>query len=321
MAENRQRDLLAHSTRVCNIAPWLLHDQSEYPGLSDNAYTWLNESEILYFRRSSKSSCGAVYKRNTFSGADICLDGVTAKWQKHYGVPERAEVSPDGNWLMSGDGDNPLLSTIDGLRGQRLAQTGDSYWLNDSRSIITCVTGITATRVSKVYVRSVDSPNHLRLLSAVKPFPSSSTPLTTSSNYLLTTSFGIDYNPGDDVGVYDVDIMGSGSLRKTLVHLPNYCVQEIRFSRDGKHILWMVQDLNESAPDRLLHALMRWVGLPHSKYSTTRLLVSNLDGTAIKELGKLGCKSGEISHISWQPDGRNVSFIYKGELFTTTVEM
>lgn len=304
----RPSGLLGGSELICDARGWNL--------AGDEAYLWLSNDALIYFRQNPSSDCGDIVRRNLLAHTDTDLPAVTELWSHACGTPIQAEISPDHRWILSTDGDNPLASMIDGKQSFTWNREGDAHWLCDSQRVAVFTLSNTET-VTGVSVLTVAVPNHVARMAHPMAFPLGSTARITADNHLLTTGYYTECKRGADVSVYDVDLLGTGQIRRFVKHFPRSKVAQAAFSADGTRIAWLTECTNDSVSYALIRRFMHSLGIPKDGRVSMGLCVTRVDGSRMVDLGEVYCKPGEVKGLSWLPDDRHISFVYRNGLFET----
>ena len=305
----RRAGLLGRSTFVCDARGWNF--------AAGAGYTWISNGELIYFRLSPASDCGDLVRRNVLAHTDTDLIVLTRLWNHAAASRVQAEVSPDHRWLLSTDGDNPLASTIDGERSFTWKRGGDVHWLSDNRRVAVIDVSIDAETVIGASVRTVGAADNVTLLVRSVAFPLGSTVRISADDHLLTTGYLAEFRQGSDVSIYDVDLLGTGRVRRFVRRFPKSKVIQAAFSGDGRHIAWLTESANDSAIYAAIHKCIHALGFSYDRTVLMRLCVSRTDGTRMVDLGDVYCVPGYVKSVSWMPDGKHISFIYGNDLFKT----
>ena len=91
-------------------------------------------------------------------------------------------------------------------------------------------------------------------------------------------------------------------------------------SPQGDRLAWLVE--SDYTPPGSVWLRRVWVFLGQRKRPLVGLWISRVDGSHMQEIGHLNYKPGEEipQDIRWTPDGKRLSFLYKGGLYTVPVD-
>ena len=320
------RSLLDRATPVASTKGWFWQPFLSYPD-----YAWLSDHEVLYAQQTLDGYRHLVrLDLRTGSALPVkALDPIT------YG--SLLNVSPDGNWLLwmpqNEAGSWYAVTSSDGSRSFRRlpnAYNDNLAWLPGNRKWAT-VAGTGAQL--NLDVSSIDDTtiNHV----------TTDIPSEGARSLLGFSSIGQavlcpeskfyvgSYRRVKTLPLTLLDIRHSPAASQTInVPVPAQPDAQdgaIRLSPDGSRLLWS-EVAFPNIPPQILGFLLK---LPIPIQSIVHLQtgrrlnvwISRLDGSGLRNVGVLQEERGREfgTDIKWTPDGKHISFIHGGRLYTMLV--
>lgn len=258
-------------------------------------------------------------------------------------------LSPDGKWLLWGAprsmrlGDHPEMRQALALDGShRCAWTAsaafsDFHWLPDSRHWVEWV-----EEKSKVvfFIHSMNPSSRTRTLSVALPSSYHMYDIT-PTGYVLARDYNWFFRIAGilpsainswQFAQCDLDLLHTPSGRVAAVpthafrvHLPPGLHVELVdpfpvLSPQGDRLAWLAA--REYAPPNSPWLRRIWTFFGQHRQTLIGLWVSRLDGNQMQEIGHLAYRPKEEvpQDIRWTPDGKRLSFLYKGGLYTVPAD-
>jgi hypothetical protein len=275
-------------------------------------------------------------------------DGL-ALWRRYglYHLLADGCVSPDGRWLLWGDTDMARGSggryaafALDGsrtLKWPHAVRPGNSMppeagypvaWMPDSRHWVELSSGLevdpnsprTVTVPRRVIIHSVDAPGEV-----------SKTPLLpdggdligiTPQRHLLTLTPRDGEEHGAELEEYDLNA-NAALVRHFPVRTPpngKFPYHQVALAPQGHRLAWLVPI--EKTPPGPPFLARFWTMAGNRPHTVETLWVTRLDGSEPQEVGYLPFKTDDPlpEDLRWLPGGKQLSFIYKGALYTVPAD-
>jgi hypothetical protein len=101
---------------------------------------------------------------------------------------------------------------------------------------------------------------------------------------------------------------------------PNAELQEVEFAPQGDRAAWLIRQQSVPPWSAFLHRLIS--SYPAKPIVVGSIWISRIDGTEMHELGhQRGTDGGQAADdLHWLPDGKHLSYLYKGLVYTVPVE-
>ena|SRR5579871_5556216 len=255
-------------------------------------------------------------------------------------------VSPDGKWMLYyncvGGANNPfrpMAIALDGswrivwpvLPESRYSVALRPFWLPDSRRWAEILyDNTTRKRLEAVY--GLNGEHHVQAVAWEKGDAEQETCGVTRSGSVLVRKYTPQSSPIRAVTftAWDLpDILADRANAPTRAHtltipMPAHTIDTNglapRLSPQGDRLAWVLILDNAPPEPAWLQRLRSWFG--QGKQRTMGLWVSGLDGSAMREIGHIAYRPGDEvpQDIRWTPDGKRLSFLYKGALYTVPVD-
>ena len=143
-------------------------------------------------------------------------------------------------------------------------------------------------------------------------------PTPSGAGYIAISSV-ITYRDTQDLSVWSLD--SPKPLHQFTVHLPGL-VKDVRVSPQGDRVAWIVERQYASPVFKMLQRL--FPALKKDEHESLEIYVSHLDGSHLREIGRVDRKSSPIwrliEEMRWLPGGKCLSFIVNETLWTVPVE-
>jgi hypothetical protein len=246
--------------------------------------------------------------------------------------------SPDGKWLLCSAFESAPAHAVRLADGHTLAFPmeesyilytwipGTSRWMYLTAEVDT---DSDALHLKKVTIFDVTGPRPVQVLKAAPgiAIDEYAIPVALRDGRLLIPSAVEDSKDGMAAAIRTVECAVEGgrvTLKRTfMLRLPSPKeVYYFALSPQGDRIAW-VEEYDLPAP-----AWRRWLGKWLRRFAASPqrrnvLCVARLDGTGRREIGDTLKQPGRdkfVTGVQWTPDGRRVSFLCDGALWTVPVE-
>jgi hypothetical protein len=329
--------LTQRATRVATL-PWPANF-AQYEWVSDHGFVMLN----------SYLSHPPLTQVDTRTGAKVVLEGLVRRCGKKAVFPNFA-VSPDGTRALWGGMDSKqggvTSASLDGSSITRSGPIGGNFWLADSRPIWMrdgkrWAQLVVDERSLYAVVESLDQPGAKRTIPIGEPKGITRTANRvrtrlvgcTQTGRVVATLVGYDQSPSPQrkIDVIDFSVDGGPArVHEYTVTLPqsanapdeNYNslsrYEEVQLSPRGDRLAWMVRVREDE--QSLRQWLAQWLpSLRKAPRKLAELWTSKLDGSDMKIVGYLEMAryaNHDPHTLRWLPNGRSMSFIYEGALWT-----
>ena len=313
----RDRMLLRVATPVVSTASWALMDPS-MPGFLP--YYWLSNDEVLFFGIGPTGGHQLFRQKVTPGGhpgfpVALPMKEVAASWR-----PSR--LSRQHAWLLWTNWRAPakfalMATALDGsgtVAWKELVSSRSLTWMPDGRHLVYT----TVSNGWQAQILSLDSPQV------------ESVPLTgfNTNDRLSLQGFSPDgkaigaVNPGFymapnlklDFARFDIGGKATMPIRFAVKAPPGTFVGGATPSPQGDRLLWSCETVLISPVDELLQRF--FPAYKAQRKPGHSWWVSCMDGSAMHEVGRTVNRNddGGIG-LQWMPDGKQLSFVYKGQLY------
>jgi hypothetical protein len=319
-----------------------LLDLATRVGRSDATILWLDDSTVLrvvqggYDNEARKPLPDSLVRLDLSTGRQTTLTDLMALYNEAF-ARHTPEPSPDGQWLLWASGEQHHLvlhaATLDGKRHVHTPKAKTEYdnlyvyWLGDSRRFVELVTP-DCKKFTQALIHDVEAPDDVKVI----PIPESS-PLQwaccTTDDIWVAAEDRLVMTPGGRPGAYGgvgpaltirqagLDpALGWSSVSTVRPPPESVMLCGLALSPRSDRIGWLIAREKEKGP------------------TIVSLWVSRLDGTGWREIGyqethKIDGGFGEhLLHfrasapgdLRWVPDGKHLSFSYKGGLYTVPAD-
>jgi RNA polymerase sigma factor (sigma-70 family) len=334
----RDKDAVGRVQAADGQAPKLVDIATRHPRFAGDFYGWLSTDALLLALPDKDYPRGKLVRRNLTTGEETPLPALTKLYNKADGgcIPQ---ISPDGQWVLWWDMKIHDVSIygarLDGSGSFRVpkakAQWDNLYlfWLTDSRHFVELALTVSAKgqQFTRALTRSVDKPNVAESL----PIPESS-PLQAACCFAGTD---IALAAGDRLVALPWGLRGYGGVE------PQFTIGEAGVGPNGKPDRTSTVSAPPGSTLRCGAAIspcsdcIAWLAAKNKKGGGTivSIWVSRLDGSDWRELGWQEAPDPDIGfgdHLGkfmaaapggllWLPDGKTLSFSFKGDLYTIPV--
>jgi len=306
---------------------------TRHPRLDGDFYGWLSNDAFLLARTDRDHPRGVLFRRELASGRETPLPALTALYNQADGG-SILRISPDGQWVLWWTG---KIHDV-GIHGARLdgsahfqvpkakAEWDNLYlfWLADSRRFVELAMPV-KNKFTRALVRSVEKPQVAETLPITDASPFQSVCAIAGRDIALAS--------GDRLIALPCALNGYGPIESnptigmTAILNPKIGAdQTLPFDLPGKANTFCGVALSARS-DRI-----GWIvaELPQEGETRVALCVSRLDGSHWAEIGfeqTAKPDTGFGDHLEkfmsespgtmqWLPDGKSLSFFYKGDLYT-----
>jgi hypothetical protein len=321
-------DLLTRATRLA-LTQEVITNEMTYSGYHffyhyAPSYTWLSDTDLYYIQETSRGNYETV--RLDLAAGNIVKQAGRGPLRKTQGTLDQTfywRVSPDGKWILivSKNRDDLVYTatTLDGDRQtawtNRFEGSVEPVWLSDSSGFVEWPArgGTNYARIrwlSSGLVKAFDlgaSPTmSLQNLDRLK------VPHATLSPKMLSSGHAAEF----------FELSGSGerlTLRRYSVSVPEELHQgesKVFLSPQGDRLAWLCF-FKRKIPE--LIRVQRFPFFITEPQFTTAVLVSRLDGSELRLIGRLR-PGDDIRNVAWTPSGRQLSFIHGNSLWTVPVD-
>lgn len=309
-------------------------------------YRWISSHELLYFEGTSVGDW-KLMKLDLNTGAKTPLAGLSKTYNETPSGLGQVEVSPDGKrllWASSRD-DKPtwVVARLDGsertdwrrLKMPSFRNRFDPFawsvanWTDNGKAVMEASLERDGTRRSvraRLSIKGIEPATGPTLLARI-PWPSMALPLPSAVDRSALLGYddfvAIQNRPDDDVRVFRVRLSATGSsVTEQTVHLPQYAnFYGAVPSPGGDRIAWQLG----SPYDHTSRGVSEYMS-PPSKRLPLGYWISRADGSGLRPLGHLRpdprgavWQYEHLGGLRWTPDGRHLSFVYNGVLYTVSV--
>jgi hypothetical protein len=311
----------------------LLFRATRVPGVSSRDYRqWQTGDALLRFTRVPGRWI-QVERVNAATGAAERLPFSSELAAQSAQGGSSLHLSPDGRWLLvwgtviKGQTTNILfVSELEGQRRRRWTTPGTIdgiTWLPDSLRFIVWKWDGGGRRLGLLHSREPAEDREIRLLvPAYAPYVLGVLP----DGRVLATDFAHIGNWRRGVNLYeyaslDEDGKPSGGrpVRHTSVRPPpGATVEGVQLSPSGDRLLWHFDGLEGPTFGRnWLPRLLPFTASYYQPHRVTRLAVSRLDGSGLREIGRQEVMRNEsFGDYRWTPDGKRICFRYQDAVYT-----
>jgi len=303
-------------------------------------YRWINDHEVLFFREKSPQARNApgwnFYKIDTLTGQETSLTALSHLAQNSFGSFSQFAISPDGKRIFW-TGKGITVATLNGEQTIHLAPEStvnffEITWTKDSNHLVAYSTIPKAPQMVQKTLFDLQTRQTTQRLTIDSEFASG---VTAIDNHLLTI-VRKERKSADAPEIVEVDETEGGNTplpphKYTVILPPNIRCGEALFSPQGNRIAWQLIEKGGTMPPVLawLHRLVPGFNPPPSKPKVS-LWVSRLDGSWMHELGYVLVPTFPPSsavpwsmifdHLSWLPDGKQISFRHDDALYTVPTD-
>jgi len=307
-------------TSLLSPKPSLLQRSSRITAYAQDMQGVISENEVVLYHANTVPF-PLLERRNIRAGGAHAFPVPFRDLNRKFSIDE---VSPDGKWIKwFSDDHNRHLVTYN-VETHRLivwptAWDGDGagtfWWLPDSRHWLECSLQLPGYRLY-----DVENPKDIQKVTMHADFMARIELAVRSKQLLFYPEDGRTFQKpvrrGMDVVSYAlkraeprrfhpaIDIDGE--------------ITAFAFSPDGDHIAWLITQVPDSAPIRLLRRLLPAMTTPLQPSQS--IWITRLDGSHPHELGRIPIQSRESSEIGdlrWLPNGKQVSYYHGSFLYAT----
>lgn len=325
LAFRRGPSLLDRATRVASVADW---------EVQSGDYYWLSDHEVLAFKGSDKLGW-TILRHDMRTGTDETLQVLTKLFRSSNGLRNWA-LSPDRSTLMWRCADDRIIgANLDGQRlfvsrnGIKNTTSAGLYLGNDLRWVEPFLT--TNQGNATLSGALIHDEKHGGAVKKVVFNPSLNQSLsvimTAQGHLVMDTGHGGDFSTSI-IKTTDLNVTASNASFKTYTaRLPGSFANGVAYSPGGDRVAWFLDKPRVSLGfarmwNRLFH--------PHNPIppSDLSLSVSGLQGEGLREIGSVEYQASTSADswqlyphfIKWLPDGKTISFIYDGSLWTVPAD-
>lgn len=317
----------------------LRHDDRETVAL------WLEQAEVYRTPDGRARQFQAVPQAYRFNAGARTerpiepMDSERRKWAwedfRSYFDEFDSCYSPDGRWMISAVGQQGqppfalMLSQADGVKQMRIPDSlglilRRMAWLPDSSSWVEVAfdgDGATAREFD------VTSARPVRVVRLAGPLPVSDVAGITPDHRLVLMQRDQAGEGDAPVTLVAFDLRASvpKPVRVGTVGVPGIRIMQLWLSPDNTRIAFVGEPFaaQPAAKPTLAERIMERVGLRRTKYGAG-LWVGRLDGTGLREIGRLIAKSGGDAPypttVRWTPDGRDLTFVAQDAWYRVPAE-
>ena len=333
------KDPAGREKAIDGPAPKLVDIATRHPRFVGEFYGWLSTDTFLLALADKDYPRGKLARRTLTTGEETTLLALTKLYNKADGgcIPQ---ISPDGQWVLWWDMKIHDVS----IYGARLDGSGSFqvpksnaewdnlylFWLSDSRHFVELALSVSpkGQKFTHALTRSVDKPN----VAESVPIPESS-PLQAACCIAGTD---IALAAGDRLIALDWSLHGFGTPD------PKFTVAEVGLGSKARPDQTSIVASPPGSTLRCGAALsprsdrIAWLVAKTKKGGGTivSIWVSRLDGSEWREMGWQEAPDPDMEFgdhltkfmaaapggIKWLPDGKTLSFFYKGDLYTIPVK-
>lgn len=344
LLQKHEVTLLDRATRVTGTDDWGVQPPcttlSGLHVLVGNDYSWLSENEVLSLRgtllpkvqympdgqiitvQPRSYQPGTIYSYNQATLLTKTFPLLTTCFQQSQGAASSFCVSANGQtagWEgMSGSAYYTLNLHNPELR--KWASEGEVYCSADSRNLFS-VKCIETSPTCDILKHGLDEITPDRAFHTAVSVDDSFIKVFTPSDDLITTSWNGSPLPVSQVEFCKTTLTGAdSSTTKYKTSLPfQATIQEVAISPKTNKVAWILTGQYKSSLTILTHYL--FPALVQKMQCTSGIWVSNLDGSAMHEIGTIPIPLNRSSAQSlfllhWLPEEKKLSFIYNNSLYT-----
>ncbi|HZT40651.1 MAG TPA: hypothetical protein VFA07_00610 [Chthonomonadaceae bacterium] len=303
-------------------------------------------------RRRAMPSFSRIFQQSAVSNMAIVQiffgRGAASNARRILGITLRnaCSISPDGAWMLyrnwAGGANNPFRTLTLSLNGSRrivwpawsetrFDMIRQPFWLPDSRHWAEIVYDHTShTFLAAVY--GLDGKHYTGVIARGRWLWSGEVHGITQSGSVLIRKFNTPALPKRLVQIMEWDLQGilahrangSAHARTISIRMPANTEEvsgpDPRISPQGDRLAWVLTLENAHPEPAWLQRL--WALFGQRQRKTFGLWVSHLDGSQLREIGHINYQPDDEvpQDIRWTPDGKRLSFLYKGALYTVPVD-
>jgi hypothetical protein len=328
-----QRQLLQRAKKVAALTAW--HEGfgtsfgADRPG---NSYYWINATQLLIFRFkgiSQRRDTWAISRRDSNSGQETPLPALTEHFNQFPGPHSWAAISPDGQWLLW-IGLGYCAAQLNGSGFHRWEGAADSStvsakWLGDSRHWVEEITDNDGRIKSLVQHDLDDVKKAIRIkLPRVDPLhirsdSSWGMPVVTWDRHYL--AFGSQWPASSSLlRVVRIGFGEHARARISTIHAPESWLfagawsyrsdNETTLSLRGDRIAGVCQPRSRKRINKSMQLVAIWV--------------SSINGRGMHQIGVIQTNTNDqapwLYDLRWLPDGKHLSFVYRGALYTVAAD-
>jgi hypothetical protein len=315
------------------------------------SYQWLSDHELLIAAPREKM----IFRQDIRTEIRTPVPGLATMWGAKPGNPsatiyqagQAGFVSPDGKWtlldvvlIIGGGGIGYQAVATDGSR-RLLPLVKDRFglcWLPDSRHWIEVEASVVKAEIKppRVLLRSVDHPQVPDAICTLPPEMAKPDAVAfgTYANAAGHLVWLIQQEGDEKTGLVEsreIDLLASvPTERKSTFALPpgaaipDTGAPNLQIASPQRDRLAWTLDFD--ATPRLLTLLHRFIpAIKAPPHPIRGIWVSRADGSDMHEVGHLPLKSGdadtdEPKEVTWLPDGKRLSFIARGRIWTVPAD-
>jgi hypothetical protein len=325
----------------------LIHHGGSLTGLPAGRTLWLNSNDAVSLQLTASDS--GRYRNSDSVSAELCslkahthvsVVQLNSYFARHSAsIPEKWSISPDRNWLLfqcdfEGNGWNsgsrwsafslnhPELPVVapQAATSRYWGERNDAAsWLPDSERIITSSNDSDSTvllaslRMPWTLPSSIPFP-HTTLLNQICTRDGAlyqmMTPENKTTEYVEIVSQGI--NPSRvPRSTWRAKVPATGTLL------------EAAMSPNASHILWSISSISHSRMYTFVKKLFPRYAVHFAPRDIVAVYLTDSHGDNVQWLGSEDApvtdKNSRISNLSWLPDSRSFSFLYKAGVYRMDV--
>ncbi|HLK60199.1 MAG TPA: hypothetical protein VKU00_26795 [Chthonomonadaceae bacterium] len=319
----RPRLLLPLSKRITPsfAFPW---------NVSTSDMAWLSDHEALVVQQDSGGNW-KVFRLNTVQHTHVSDAILTKLYQQSQASSPSPYPSPDKKWLLwfTNTYQGIFVSTQDGKQTADFTIRNPQFggWVDDRHWICYEEHDSNNKALTEVKVYSVDDPKHPHSIHmngidssnwSIMVFP--------DATHLLTDNWQPDTEAKTLVLTKLELKQGASPITLSRIALPkNDAVNMVTYSPKGERIALVLSRVRNGPFSQLIHRFIP--AYPVKTSNVISLYVCNRDGTGMREIGMM-MDGGPIDNeagldstsINWLPGEKQLSYVYKGALYTVPVD-
>lgn len=321
-------DLLARATRLA-LTQGVITNEMTYSGYHffyhyAPSYAWLSETQLHSIQEVSRGSYETA--RLDLAAGNIVKRAGRGPLRNSQGTLDQPfywRVSPDGKWILflSKNGDDLIYTatTLDGDRQtawtNRFDGSVEPVWLSDSSGFVEWPAR-DGTNYARIRWLSSGLINEFDLgsspMASLQDLDRLKSPYAAVSPKMLSSGHAAEF----------FELSGTGersTLRRYSVSVPEELQQgesKVFLSPRGDRLAWLCF-VKRKIPE--LIRVRRFPFFMTEPRFTTAVLVSRLDGSELRLIGRLR-PGDDIRSVAWTPSGRQLSFIHANSLWTVPVD-
>ncbi len=314
-------------------APRLSDISTRHPRFDGDFYGWITADAFLLARTDREHPRGGLYRRELASGRESPLPKLTDLYNQADGGSV-LQISPDGQWVLWWTGKVHEVAIhgakLDGSAHFQVPKAKaerdnlDVFWLTDSRRFVELAMPH-GNKYTAALVRNTEKPELSESLRITADSPLQAACAVAGRDVVLAAddqlialpcglnSYG-SVDPSLVIGISGVLNPKIAVDRTSSIKLPSKSMMScgVAGGASSDRIAWLIASTSEN------------------NETSVGLWVSGLDGANWQKIGfertsKPDTGFGEHlakfmrespGSIQWLPDGKSLSFFYKGELFT-----